>query len=626
MSQSDPAFPPTLRLLGSPWSSASRRGSGSQAPRGSGRDGGPPETGTDRPPGLEDQIALAHVRKVYAEAAAPIAAHIATGIAVAMLLWPTLNPSKQALLIAWLLLIAGASGLRAYSLFLFRRSPTQIEDWRTWARTGVLFALVFGVVWAVAILAFFDIGNPTSVVMLTVVPIAIASAATATNASLPAAFYAIEGPITIAVVVATGSSGTALGSTIAVLMLITAWLRVRICQHVHAVLDSSLRLGFENLALRREAERANAAKSRFLAAASHDLRQPVHALGLAFSALTARSDLQRSAPLVRQVERCIGAVEQMLQALLDISKLDAGVVRPVRAATDLAVLLGQLEQELGTIAARSGNRLRMRPCASPLVYTDAAMLEGILRNLIGNALRYTRNGTVLVCARRRQAGIRIEVRDNGIGIDKAHWSEIFLEFRQLGDPQRDRRQGLGLGLAIVKRQAAVLGHPLGLRSEPGRGSCFWIALPKASEADLDPPSAAVPAAAAGAVESGRRVLVLDDDPDVCTAMLALLTAWGYVVSTAATIAEALRLAGHQVFDVMIIDYRLSDGATGVDVIAALREQRGGRLPMLLVTGDTDPERLRQARDLGLPCLHKPVKPAQLRAVLKHLVGQAGNGG
>lgn len=571
---------------------------------------------------MEDELQAEHVRKLYDEAAVPIAAHLATALATAALLWRETDFHGDPLIPMWLAAMVLACAARGVTLFSYARSPNQGTDWRRWRRLGIVFPGIFGLIWAAAIIAFFDIDNPTSAMMLTVIPIGIAAAATATNASVPPAFYAVEAPISAALTLVTFGSGTLLGYTIGGLTLVTAWLRVRICQGIHAAYDRSLRIGFENLELRREAERANAAKTRFLAVASHDLRQPIHALGLSFSALSREVRGERARDLVSQVEGCIAAVAKMLEALLDISKLDAGVVRPEYASVDLAALLRRLETELSALARQTGNALRLRvPAAAlPVLRTDPGMLESILRNLIGNALTYTRDGRVLVAVRRRAGAVQVAVIDDGIGIPEHQQEEIFTEFRQLHEGRREGNQGLGLGLSIVKRLSALLGYRIEVSSRPGRGACFRLTIPApmwASSAAPGPEEEAVRAVLPPG-EVHARVLVVDDDLLVRDAMAALLSGWGYHVQCAEGVDQALSIGAREGYDLLVLDYRLGDGVTGADALEALQRQRGGRVPALLITGDTAPDRMQEAQALGLPLLHKPVKPARLRAALRHL--------
>jgi signal transduction histidine kinase len=372
-------------------------------------------------------------------------------------------------------------------------------------------------------------------------------------------------------------------------------------------------------AARRNAEQANAAKTRFLAAASHDLRQPIHALGLLFATLAERVRAPATAPVLEQIDSALDAVDSMLNSLLDISKLDAGVVKPEVAPVSLAGLLRRINDEHQPVARLTGNRLRVRG-GDAVVASDAAMLQRILANLVSNALRYTANGCVLVAARRRGAAVRIEVYDTGPGIPENALEDIFLEFHQLGNPERDRRKGLGLGLAIVKRLADLLDHPVEVRSTVGKGSRFTVTVPLSAAAA---PCRAEPAAGgvSGVDLHGRRVLVLDDDVSVLEAMRSLLEGWGCAVVTTASPEEAeSALSGaERLPDALIVDYRLRQHASGIDTVRRLHALAGSRIPALVITGDTAPDRLREAQESGYPLLHKPVRAVQLRAVLLQLM-------
>jgi signal transduction histidine kinase/ActR/RegA family two-component response regulator len=373
---------------------------------------------------------------------------------------------------------------------------------------------------------------------------------------------------------------------------------------------------------RRSAEQANAAKTRFLAAASHDLRQPIHALGLLFATLSDQMRDENTEPVLKQIGGAIDAIDAMLNSLLDISKLDAGVVRPEIGSVDLAMLLDRVNDEHQPIARLTGNLLRVRP-TDVVVLSDAAMLHRILANLISNALRYTVDGRVLVGVRRRSHSVQIEVYDNGPGIPPESLEDIFLEFHQLRNPERDRRKGLGLGLAIVKRLAELLQHGIEVRSTVSRGSRFTVTLPL-SAAPRRATRQMVSAVAIGADLDGRRVLVLDDDVSVLDAMRSLLERWGCDVITASTPEEAESdiASDSGPVDMFIVDYRLRQHASGIETIERLHHLAGNRIPALVITGDTAPERLREAQESGYPLLHKPVKPAQLRAVMRQLIQQS----
>ncbi|WP_428353368.1 ATP-binding protein [Methyloprofundus sp.] len=372
---------------------------------------------------------------------------------------------------------------------------------------------------------------------------------------------------------------------------------------------------------RKTAEQANAAKTRFLAAASHDLRQPIHALGLFFAELSDRVQSPETGALIIQVNDSITAINSMLNALLDVSKLDAGVVKPNIECFSLKELLSRLESDFISIARENHNQLRIRP-PSAIVSSDPAMLERMLRNLIGNALRYTQNGRVLVAARPRGETVQIQVFDNGIGIPKDQLEDIFIEFHQLGNPARDRRQGLGLGLAIVKRLTRLLGHQITVSSEPGKGSCFSITLPVASIILVESVKKTRDYSTTHLMK-GSQVMVLDDDSAVLEGMYGLLTHWGFEVITANSPADAfykLKNTAHKL-KLLIIDYRLPDSVSGIEVAKKIQSSIGSPLPVLIITGDTGPERLQEADASGYPLLHKPVQPAKLRSIVHYLLSK-----
>jgi signal transduction histidine kinase/ActR/RegA family two-component response regulator len=356
-----------------------------------------------------------------------------------------------------------------------------------------------------------------------------------------------------------------------------------------------------------KADEANLAKSKFLAAASHDLRQPIHAQGL-FLEVLARSKLSAAQyDALANARATWHASAEMLDTLLDFSRIEAGVVEPQMQDFQLQPLLNRIENELAPQADAKGIVYRSRE-AHAAVRSDPALVALILRNLVSNAIRYTDSGGVLVACRARRRELLLEVWDTGIGIAPTQQGEIFREFHQLGNAERDRRKGLGLGLAIAQGLARALGHPLSLVSVPGRGSVFRLSLPIAQSGVA---SGGSEAAAGHARVFDVRVLVIDDDEAVRAGMRQLLTAWGCECDVADSIEEAQALARAHPPGLVISDYRLRELRTGAEAIAALRAEFGARLPALLITGDTAPQRLREARASGVPLLHKPVSPNEL---------------
>lgn len=371
-----------------------------------------------------------------------------------------------------------------------------------------------------------------------------------------------------------------------------------------------------------EAERANHAKSRFLAAASHDLRQPMHALGLFVAELAERLRGSEHRTLIRQIEESVGAMEDLLDALLDMSKLDAGGVTVRRSHFPLQPMLSRIVDDFAADALQRGLRLKLR--ATPLwVESDPLLLERIMINLLSNAVRYTQRGGVLVCVRRRGQDAVIEVRDSGPGIPAEAHDMIFEEFYQLQNPARARGQGLGLGLAIVRRLSGLLGHDVSIRSRAQHGSVFSVSVPCVAPpvgdvVEMEP--AALPASLS------LFVIVIDDDPGSRNSVAGLLQSWGCDVLCAPNLSEArdaIRLRERSPA-LILCDFRLAAVASGIDVLDALLAEQGGEIAGALVTGDTDPQVRRLAAARGYPVLHKPVRPARLRALVQQAMARQQN--
>lgn len=377
--------------------------------------------------------------------------------------------------------------------------------------------------------------------------------------------------------------------------------------------------------LKREkeaAEHATIAKSHFLAAASHDLRQPLHALGLFVSGL-AQSDVARQEPqLVAQIQSSVDTLQNLLDAILDVSRLDGGNVVPEIDDFPVGRLLERMIRDLSLLARRKGLKLKLRP-TDEWVRSDEKIVERILLNLIGNALRYTRAGGVLVSCRRRHDALLVEVWDTGEGIPEDARQEIFDDYVQLGNPERDRAKGLGLGLAICRRLAAALSIPLGVRSRLGRGSVFWIELPVAQKGIAAKPADGGIQAGAQLADSVRiagTVLVVEGDALVRAGMEQAIMSWGGSVMLAGNHEEALRLCREsgQVPDLMICNIRLPGLVSGIGLAQELQSEFE-HMGVLLVSADVSAEAQTAARRAGFALLKEPVPPGRLRAALRHLL-------
>ncbi|MHB8758921.1 MAG: ATP-binding response regulator [Thiobacillus sp.] len=391
-------------------------------------------------------------------------------------------------------------------------------------------------------------------------------------------------------------------------------------QRHRSELEQRVREATANLTAKKiMAERANHAKSRFFAAASHDLRQPLHALSLFVAALKARNAQAETQTLIDNIEASTAAMELLFNALLDISRLDAGAIEAHPVHFSLHKMLVDLEQQFGAVAAEKQLRLRFRPCDAT-VYSDPLLVERILANLIANAIRYTDDGGVLVGCRRRGRTLRISVVDTGRGIPPDQQQSVFQEFVQLHNPARDRSKGLGLGLAIVSRLGRLLGHRVDLRSVPARGSVFSIDVPLGDAALIRAPA---PSTTHAQIPADALVVLVDDESAILRGMAELFDNWGIDLVTAHSADEAEQWLAtvERVPDVIVSDYRLPDD-DGIAVIARLRQRFARNIPAILVTGDTAPDTILRINRAGLPLLHKPLRPAKLRALLTHLIRQS----
>ncbi len=378
-------------------------------------------------------------------------------------------------------------------------------------------------------------------------------------------------------------------------------------------LNSQLELRVHELGLKREeADRANAAKTRFLAAASHDLRQPMHAIGLLIGILADRMASPEVAPLMDKIQLSVAALEGLFSALLDVSKLDAGAVHPSIAPVELDAVLRSVEVAHAQEASKKGLRLRVAECRT-MVATDEALLLGLLNNLVSNAIRYTERGHVDVFCRKRGKSIDISVADSGIGIAHDQLEKVFEEFYQVADTERDRSEGLGLGLAIVRRTAELLGHPLIVRSAVGKGSVFGVRVNIAGtrmirRVDSAPTSSREP------VIAGSFVVVVDDDPENRFATEAIFESWDCHVICGASGNEIIEgLTSHlRQPDLIVADYWLRGGATGLDVVRQLRAVEEVDVPAIILTGDHEVAREGLGKTGGVVFLQKPVNPQRLK--------------
>jgi PAS domain S-box-containing protein len=370
---------------------------------------------------------------------------------------------------------------------------------------------------------------------------------------------------------------------------------------------------------RRDAEHANKAKSRFLATASHDLRQPLQTLGLLNGALRRMIDDPECADVLAQQEQAIDAMSRLLNALLDISKLESGAIQLAPTEFVLAPVFEQLRRDFTGLATSKGIRFEVDTTPVKL-HSDPGLVLQLLRNLVSNAVKYTTSGSVQLLCKSTGPKLRIEVRDTGIGIGAEHLPHVFDEFYQVGISPNSSRDGYGLGLSIVQRIARLLEIHVDVTSQLGAGSVFAFELPLARTTET-PDDRLMPDEEIERADSGaHRVLLVEDDAGVRNAMRMLLRMEGYRIVAAASAAEALEeLRGDDNFDLVISDYHLEQSRTGTEVIAAARERLGAGLKAILVTGDTSSAIRELTNDANLRIISKPINAEELLRLVKLLV-------
>lgn len=370
---------------------------------------------------------------------------------------------------------------------------------------------------------------------------------------------------------------------------------------------------------KEEAERANAAKSRFLVAANHDLRQPLQTLSLNLATLDYLDDVASQQEVTSDMEGALDFMRGLLDTLLDIEKLEEGRIGMDVTVFPIQQLFSRLARDFLPQANAKGLSLRVIP-SGLAIRSDANLLERILQNLVSNALRYTTRGKIVVGCRRRGATARIEVWDSGVGIPKHALSTIFEDYYQVDNPARDRRKGLGLGLAIVQRISDLLGHRIDVRSAPARGSVFAVELPLVSSSSRQAPERS----ARGAVACdllGTAIMTVEDDRTLFGSTKRLLEAWGAEVVAGASEDQALaemrrRKARPRL---LLVDYRLPRGRTGIEAVQQIRQELNAAVPAIIVTGDMDPDVVLRIEAQDCHAVHKPVRPAQLRALMLELL-------
>lgn len=536
--------------------------------------------------------------------------------------------------VSWLIAAALLSAYRFAVWWRYRGGLQTHDQAQRWLREAMIGAAISGILWGSGFFVLVPVDLVDYQLLYVWAAVMMSVAAMFSFSAYYPCFIAFLVPWTIPGIVGMAKHMTVLHWGIALGIPIFAAVAARFMFTFSQVFIETLKLRYENVDLvaqlteqKEAAEAANLAKSRFLAVASHDLRQPMHALNLYVGSLAALDLSERARALLGNVRQCGEAMDKMFRALLDVSRLDAGTVLPETRSFFIASLLERIRVEFEPQARNKGLELRIVSC-SATVHSDPSLIERILRNLVANAITHTSRGKVLVGCRRLKGKLRVAVYDSGPGIAPEHQASVFQEFYQIGNPERDRSKGLGLGLAIVARLAKLLSTPITLQSNAGKGSMFAVDLPRVRKKDGEQVVAhAVPNTWRNDL-SGTYVVVVDDEAAILDATRTLLETWGCEVVTAASGSEAIQHLGSsaRVPDVLMCDYRLRSHEDGIKVVEALRAEFNEDIPAMLITGDTGPERIREIEASGLLVLHKPLREEQLRASLSRLAARSPHSG
>jgi two-component system, sensor histidine kinase len=573
---------------------------------------------------LQRRVEQQRVAMLYGNTLAVSGSAILMAIVIAVIAWPHAPTLNLAIWCGAVLL--AQVGVQILALGYHRAAAHEAAPLQ-WGWRLAVGAGIAGAIWGSAAFVLVDSSQSLAIALISACVAGRAIISVLTHAHFPPALHAFAVPIfgllALRYTTLGGSGNAALGIMwIAVL----GYLLLFVDRHARAIVNQ-IRLRYENERLvdelkqqnvvaehaRQKAEEASRSKSRFFAAANHDLRQPLHSLGLFATALRNGQVDDNARKLIDQILLCTESLEQLFDNLLDISRLDAGQVEVKRETLSVDGVFDRLRSTFATPAEAKGLKLTLRR-SKAVVATDSTLLFRVLSNLVANAIRYTEEGGVLVACRMRRRSVSIEVWDTGVGIPADQHERIFEEFYQLNNPSRDRARGLGLGLATVRRIVRLLNHPMRLRSIAGKGTVFSIEIPLA---DAKTAHAATVEQKVPNLIGGKLIAVIDDEESVRLGMQSLLESWGCKCVTAMDGSEALKNLGRRRPDFIIADLRLRTDENGIDVIRQLRKELGDDIPAVLISGDTAPDQLRNVSAAGLTMMHKPLKAVRLRAMLNH---------
>jgi len=568
------------------------------------------------------QILAEHVRLLYVKSPFALIGAVVVSAASCALFWDETTRESLSLWFAAICLLSVIRWLIGRNFF--KHFETDNLNATYWVSVYSAGALISGLLWGLLPWWVLDASSIFNVISVSLILFGMTAAALGSHASYPITYACYAVPVVALLVIRVAMEG---GEFLYLAMMMIAYIVVYLGYSIsqYRLTTTSIRQRFENMALvsdlelkNSEAEKANADKSRFLAATSHDLRQPLHSLDLYLGVLKVELEDDKLEEVLSRAMESSRALRELLNALLDVSLFDAGEVAAKRHPIHLHAFMQDIANEWQPQFADQGRELRIKSMSAEME-SDPVLLMRLLRNLVINARRHTQ-GNVLVGARRRDGVIRIEVWDQGDGLKEDDQDLIFSEFYQLNNPERDRNKGLGLGLPIVSKISRLLDHPIAVKSRLGKGSCFSVDVPL-----LAPGSAQLlkEDVCANADVSGAFVLVVDDEVAIRDGMLMLLRSWECEVLTVAGGLEALHELQENAYpapDILIVDYRLRGSETGMQVAEQVNDLFGRKIPTIIISGDTNPELDESCERQNLVLLRKPVEADHLKLELATLLG------
>lgn len=570
----------------------------------------------------EQQLQAERIKVLYKQVPSILISNLLIALLLTLFLYKFTN---DILSLYWMIVVIILSVFRYIMLKRYNKQEQDEKEVIWWGWFFVLTAFISGCIWGATSILFLQTDSLVIMLFLLMTLTGITVGSSASLSNFAWSYYAFAIPTILPFAYVLASEGKTDFIILSIMLTVFLLLQLIVAKKNQSTLDESIILRNEKtdliqqLELKKEkAELANSAKTRFLAAASHDLRQPLHAMSLFLDILDERNQDPEQAMIVDKIKKSSLSLENLLESLLDISKLDAGIISVNKKSFSIQKLFDVLANEFKSIAIEKGLSIYFMP-TSLCLNSDVQNVERILRNLISNAIRYTEQGKILIGCRRHSDSVLLSVYDTGVGIDKDKNEIIFEEFQQLDNPGRDRSKGLGLGLSIVNRLAELLNAKLSMQSIPGKGSVFSIELPRSSSNQVSQPDMVTVETYPKLAE--KIIVIVEDEEEIRNALKLLLSGWGCKVLELTSITDVkqkLQLSCKP--DMILADYRLQNHETGVNVIHAIYDYyQDNNIPAIIITGDTAPDRIKEVKESGFQLLHKPVAGGKLRALLNSVL-------